>query len=167
MSGEGRMLSDVPWEDLRVGDRVRSFRNTIGVIEKLDPDDDCTVHILWDGTDDHGNPRHSLAYHHQAQLVWWLGRKDASVFAPSRSDNVSEVSIAELGIPVEPSSSPTPWYDSDEIEAKIEELSIKRVAILEKIQNTNDPDELRCLKDELRRVDDYISNRIFFLELMN
>ena len=75
MSDARRLLSDVPWADLVVGDRVVSFRNVSGVITRLNEDDDYAISIRWSGGDEgeQEQERISIIYYYHDNLVWVFG----------------------------------------------------------------------------------------------
>ena len=56
-------VSEVPWEDLKVGQRLLSATGQGGTIIELDDRDDCTIHIRWD----YGQLSH--LYHNLGQYV--------------------------------------------------------------------------------------------------
>ncbi len=66
MEGSTRKLSDVPWKELRLGDKVRSAKGTSGSITTLVSEDDYSIWIEWE------NDEISAVYHHQAQAVIYL-----------------------------------------------------------------------------------------------
>ncbi|MBI5421336.1 MAG: hypothetical protein HZA35_03465 [Parcubacteria group bacterium] len=70
MSGETKRLNDVPFEDLRVGDKLISMLGKNGVITFLNPNDDDWVEILWE------NGKRSGGHHPGwGDLVLYVGRE--------------------------------------------------------------------------------------------
>jgi hypothetical protein len=63
-------LNEVPWEELRYGDRLRSAVGNLGVIYELQPNKDpdkCLVHIIWE------NHKKSIQPQNLLEAVTWLG----------------------------------------------------------------------------------------------
>lgn len=62
-----RRLIDVPYEELRVGNRVKSLKSgRTGMIVGLIPEDDATIKIHWDGAPE---SYISYVYYNYAQYV--------------------------------------------------------------------------------------------------
>ncbi|KKS37502.1 MAG: hypothetical protein A3G49_04710 [Candidatus Sungbacteria bacterium RIFCSPLOWO2_12_FULL_41_11] len=58
-------LSDVPWEKLRVGQKVRSVLGNIGIITKLFMDrGEPTIEIRWEGIE-----HSSVIYHYWGEHI--------------------------------------------------------------------------------------------------
>ena len=62
-------LSEVPFENLKAGDRVVSARGRDGRIVELAPEDDNSIWIRWEGEEE---PKESLVYHHLADKIMHL-----------------------------------------------------------------------------------------------
>ncbi len=60
-------LSEVSWEDIKVGDKVISHIGNDGVVTKLDVEDDYSIYITW------SSGRTSISYHNLSEHIKYVG----------------------------------------------------------------------------------------------
>lgn len=64
-----KILSEINFSDLQIGDKLISATGKDGIIIKLIPEDDNSIEIKWSGVE-----CSSIVWHHQANHVQYKGR---------------------------------------------------------------------------------------------